>query len=284
MSAATADADDKSGIVQAARYLAVAGVAAAFYDHALSFSDEVEYIWTARWSTPKISFLICRYLLPSGLFYHTFLLSNFSPNLSDDFCQHWFVSASILAVGLCPPLHFLVVLWVWVSWGRNRSLVISTLSLFILTELCILCLGIVLIIRLSPEMMYNARYHMCMLTKRGLYPVFLVPLLCFDTVSLVSVLWHSFSRLGQRDHDGTQQTGTLFIFLIFLMTLANFVVSAVAPTCVIFLAACFLLSITTIAMMKLIVNMRKDSSRRRRRGHSQPLSRLPSSSEDGIEH
>lgn len=43
-----------------------------FYDHILSIDDEVEYIWNARLSAPKIAFMLVRYIMPAVLFVNAF--------------------------------------------------------------------------------------------------------------------------------------------------------------------------------------------------------------------
>ena len=42
------------------------------YDHLLTFDQEVEEIWKAKWTLPKSFFLILRYLVPSVLIIQTY--------------------------------------------------------------------------------------------------------------------------------------------------------------------------------------------------------------------
>lgn len=43
-----------------------------FYDHLLTFADEVQYIWSAKHSFPKFLFLLVRYLVPAALIVHLY--------------------------------------------------------------------------------------------------------------------------------------------------------------------------------------------------------------------
>ena len=43
---------------------AVIGLVLLLYDHLLTFSAEVEYVWKSRWSLPKVLFLFTRYSVP----------------------------------------------------------------------------------------------------------------------------------------------------------------------------------------------------------------------------
>ncbi|KAK0430490.1 hypothetical protein EV421DRAFT_281735 [Armillaria borealis] len=61
--------------IQATRYLTSAGLVVLLYDHLLTFSAEVELIWAAHWSVPKVLFLLLRYLVPPSVIIHTHLLS-----------------------------------------------------------------------------------------------------------------------------------------------------------------------------------------------------------------
>ncbi|KAL0575100.1 hypothetical protein V5O48_006876, partial [Marasmius crinis-equi] len=54
------------------------------YDYLLTFSEEVELIWKARWTIPKVLFLIMRYCVPAALLIHIHQFSGISDaGLSD---------------------------------------------------------------------------------------------------------------------------------------------------------------------------------------------------------
>lgn len=44
------------------QFIEVASFAILLYDYALSFSDELQYIWSARWNTGKWLYLAIRYI------------------------------------------------------------------------------------------------------------------------------------------------------------------------------------------------------------------------------
>ncbi|KAG7087663.1 hypothetical protein E1B28_013611 [Marasmius oreades] len=64
--------------LRASIYVSAAGLVMLIYDHILTFSDEVELIWRARWTTPKALFLILRYFVPPTLIIHMHQFSGLS--------------------------------------------------------------------------------------------------------------------------------------------------------------------------------------------------------------
>ncbi|KAF4615902.1 hypothetical protein D9613_011369 [Agrocybe pediades] len=50
--------------LQAGKYFQIAAYVMLLYDHMLTFSDEVERIWKARFSGATLLFLINRYVTP----------------------------------------------------------------------------------------------------------------------------------------------------------------------------------------------------------------------------
>lgn len=62
------------------------------YDHLLTFSVEVGLIWAARWSVPKVLFLLLRYFVPSSVIIHTHRTSfgfGFGLSASNWFAQYY---------------------------------------------------------------------------------------------------------------------------------------------------------------------------------------------------
>ncbi|KAF5319358.1 hypothetical protein D9619_008677 [Psilocybe cf. subviscida] len=57
------------------RYLGAAGLALTLYDHTLTLSDEIEYVWKAKWTIPKLLFLLIRYAVPCALILQTYQLA-----------------------------------------------------------------------------------------------------------------------------------------------------------------------------------------------------------------
>jgi len=188
------------------------------YDHVLSIEDEVQYIWKARWSAPKLAFLISRYVVPFALLIFVYHITGISGVLSNEYCRHWFISAVLLCLVATAPLHFLTMLWLWVLWDRNRTLVMGTLVFLVLTELGIIATSVYAIVLVTPSIAFNSHHLLCSLTHRGVFPVLFIPSLVFETIAFVAVCANSLRRQRVRRTDivaHLHRDGILFILVIF---------------------------------------------------------------------
>jgi len=187
--------NDVVQLVAGSQYFAVAGVVILIYNHILSFEDEVEYIWRAKSTAPKLLFLILRYIVPSSIIWHTHQLTGISHTLSPDYCQRWFISVVCLCVITTGPLHFFVMLRLWVISERNKRLVFGTLAFFLITEIAIVACGIAVGIELRPVvtrvvLSNNNNQTWCVLSERRIFWIMSLPGMLFEAVALFAMCFN----------------------------------------------------------------------------------------------
>lgn len=122
--------------LRACQYVSAVGLVILLWDHFLTVHDEVELVWRARLSFPKLLFLFNRYVVPACLIILTYATSGFSDDiLSDSFCQTWFGVGIVVGMVSIGTSNFLILLRLWVLWDRKTRLVLVTLPLFLVTQI-----------------------------------------------------------------------------------------------------------------------------------------------------
>ncbi|TFK89527.1 hypothetical protein K466DRAFT_545096 [Polyporus arcularius HHB13444] len=94
------------------------------YDICLTFAEEVELVWKAKWSLPKVMYFAVRYYgLAASLLY---FLVNSSPSPPFTVCRHWpwyeaFGATTAVAVLFGEGMF---VLRLWASYERNKKVLV----------------------------------------------------------------------------------------------------------------------------------------------------------------
>ncbi|CAA7266739.1 unnamed protein product [Cyclocybe aegerita] len=265
----------------ASRYVGAAGLLSLVYDHLLTIDDEIEYVWKARWTVPKFLFLLTRYSVPLVLVLHTLQLGGMHDLSADTLCvilliyeigvfhtvfllyscQVWFLIAVCLGIVSTGTGNFLVLARLWVVWGRNRCRILFTMGLFVFAQFGTLVCAIVVLVKTSPSMTFERDLRLCKIQRRSILGALYAPAVVFDGMALVAICWNALSqpRVKQRalleylrgDH-------FVFILLLFLMRLTNFATTLFGPLNIVFLGVCFIWSITTTTVSRLILDLRKN--------------------------
>jgi len=121
-----ADLQRTLDILQSADYVKLAGVSASvwlLWDILITLDQEVTYIWSSRWTVPKVLYLAARYC---GLFTTIFnTVVPMLPNLSVSFCSawSWFVSFSAV-IFFTTTVNLIFLLRLRALYYRNRKVVI----------------------------------------------------------------------------------------------------------------------------------------------------------------
>ncbi|KAK0189836.1 hypothetical protein F5146DRAFT_1052828 [Armillaria mellea] len=112
------------------------------YDHLLTFSTEVELIWAARWSVPKVLFLLLRYIVPPSVIIHT---------------------------------HFLVLLHLWNLLERRPRFICCTLALLTLTTIANIACTTIVVLATNRNVHFDADLRACAIRDRDRMPLLWAP-------------------------------------------------------------------------------------------------------------
>ncbi|KAF9233262.1 hypothetical protein BU15DRAFT_80281 [Melanogaster broomeanus] len=277
MASLSADIADLRDL-RVSQYVSAVGLVILLWDHLLTFHDEVQLIWQARLSVPKVLFLINRYVVPIVMIVQTQVGS--AAQNSQPRCKAWFPIATFVGMSSIAISNFLVLLRLWVLWDRSPRLMLWTLALFILTQTLALGFTAYLIYSVIPTLTFEPTLHICMPTTKpqlvmlwgpGVrdYIFFMLddeipmPLqIAFEVMIFVTTFWNAFDR--PRTHDVQMakimhRDGSVYFFGLFALRLLNMILSVVAPFSLMFLGLLFIWSVSNITLAHLILNLRRVS-------------------------
>lgn len=248
------------------------GIAILFYDQLLSIDDEVEFIWKAQISAPKVSFLMVRYIMPAALFVNAFQQSYSNVMLPETFCKSWFDVAAVLFILVVGIENFLVLLHVWILNERKKNFMKWTFIFYLLMQAMTVGWTIAIIVKASGFLEFRGNRQnfslLCSATDRGIFPALYAPTVVFESVMLVLVIWATYVR-SLRDVERSLLSylindGFVYILILFIFRVANMLITASAPAPMIYTSVCFGCAISAATVCRLILSLRKDSVLKRR--------------------
>lgn len=247
--------------VQATRYLSGAGLVLLLYDHLLTFSAEIELIWAAHWSVPKVLFLLIRYLVPSTVIIHIHLLSGIAnSHVSNTFCVIWYDISLYLfqiSVGIS---NFLVLLHLWNLWERTPRFICWTLAFFVLTVIANIALTTVAVLTTSHQLYFNHALRTCVMMDRARVLMLWAPCMAFEVTVLSAMVYNALSR-PRCPHTAVAKVlyhdGITYFIILFSLRLTNLLLASIAPVSLILLGVFFIWCCMTMTVTRMILNLRK---------------------------
>ncbi|KAF7369014.1 hypothetical protein MVEN_00228200 [Mycena venus] len=196
--------------LETTRLVSAVGLVILLYDHLLSLPDEVQFIWPAAWTSSKILFLGMRYCVPLVMIVHTIQLSGLANVfLADD---GWFF------------------LRLWVLWDRGRAFIVGTLSIFFLSNISMLVITVIGILRMIPGIHFQPFLQICLFeTTPHALRVLWLPGLTFEFIMILAMGWKIFMHpptFITLLHDGY----LYFLFLFGLNLLNTAIVLSARPS------------------------------------------------------
>ncbi|KAJ7472219.1 hypothetical protein B0H11DRAFT_2236900 [Mycena galericulata] len=264
------------------RYVSAAGLVILLYDHVLSLSDEVRFIWSARVTSSKVLFLALRYLVPCVMLFHTnlldFLTSTFpikyaplsSCCADTSLVPSFWMTLAVLVGWLTLAINnWLVLLRLWVLWGadlhffpanwlnlrqdRHRTFIVCTLLIFIALQTTTVVLAWIGVANMMPSMAFQPELHLCSFTYPPKYAVVWIPGLSFELMVLSGMGWKVLN------HPQTLKTlhGDGYIFFLCLSgNLTNTIIFFTVRTTLTFVTLFFMWCFTTTTTCRMILSLR----------------------------
>ncbi|KAF5361485.1 hypothetical protein D9758_006208 [Tetrapyrgos nigripes] len=211
----------------ASRYVSLAGLVVLVYDHCITFDDEVEFIWKAKWKLPKVLFLLLRYIVPIALLVNIIYMSGISGYVSDKHCVVWF---GVSEFGV------LVLLHLWNISDRNKFLVIATLVIYILAFIANMVTAALAVSYLPGHTTYSPIFKLCALDHKKGIPFVWAPGLVLDVLIIPTLIYNALERPRDARTELTTQVfrdGLLFFAILLILRLTNLLLAIFAPVSII---------------------------------------------------
>ncbi|KAF4615904.1 hypothetical protein D9613_011367 [Agrocybe pediades] len=267
--------------LQAGKYFQIAAYVMMIYDHMLTFPEEVERIWKARFSGATVLFLINRYITPlqfliiidafedpswtkaplsarldiSGL--------NFLPAAAIDLLHSREHQPSVLLPTSHEYLDTIMILRVYALYGRNLYILAFLLVLWVV-QIVLSSIGINtgFAVPLPPGLVG------CIFSgSNPLFPAIWVTPLLTDTCIFILTMWRTRGYLTSRSRTFRTPTlelfmrdGLMYFLVIFSANLLNMLLFFLAPQDLKAIGASFSQMLTATMISRLVLNLRSVSS------------------------
>ncbi|KIK46862.1 hypothetical protein CY34DRAFT_75259 [Suillus luteus UH-Slu-Lm8-n1] len=254
--------------LRACQYLNNSAEQVLLWDHFLTVHDEVELVWRAQLSFPKLLFLFNRYVVPTCLIILTYATSGFSDDiLSDSVCIIPYPTVSQCLYELSVSIltqTVLILLRLWVLWDRKTRLVLATLPLFLVTQItAIVCTTYVVSSMMRESsyalMVFEPYLHSCMLTEKVNFAILWTPgVIVFELMIFIMTWWNALDRpLPQHAKMAKvmYRDGSIYFFV--RLRLLNLVLSIVSPVSLLAPSRHFIWSACNVTLTRLIMNLRR---------------------------
>ncbi|KAG2064738.1 hypothetical protein BDR04DRAFT_955331, partial [Suillus decipiens] len=236
------------------------------WDHFLTLHDEIELIWRAQLSFPKLLFLFNRYAVPTCLIVLTYVVRGQAnerglPTDSLQSCQAWFGVGIIIGMVSIGTSNFLILLRLWVLWDRRTRLVIVTLPLFLITQITAIVCTTYVVSSMMPFMIFEPYLQSCMLTQKVNFVVLWAPgVIVFEVMIFITTWWNALDQPLSQHTKMTKvmyRDGSIYFFVSGRLRLLNLILSIISPLSLIFLGVFFIWSACNVTLTRLIINLRR---------------------------
>ncbi|KAI0057045.1 hypothetical protein BV25DRAFT_1841922 [Artomyces pyxidatus] len=220
------------------RYLSAVGFVILYWDHLLTFTDEVELIWTRPFNRIKFLFIVLRYGVGTSHLVVCYAVSGLSRNTPDSFCMGFLAVVAAMALLSWMIVNYLMILGMYALWDR-RQWVLKTLLIAYAISACISCgMACASVV----EFVHNTRFdnqffHMCAVDVRPKYWVGIwASQVLFNVLVLTLLFINASSRPRTEDvklmNDLRRDGGLFYLTLttsqaMFLLCFLNLILSVV---------------------------------------------------------
>ncbi|KIJ37083.1 hypothetical protein M422DRAFT_69494 [Sphaerobolus stellatus SS14] len=244
------------------RYVMVASAVILFWDHCLTFSQEVRLIWPSRAKFVKRAFLANRYIVPLVFIINLHTQSGISDfGLSDNVCRGWIMTVFSIAGLSLSVSQWLVLLKLWKLWGAQSKVIYTTLAGYFILQAGSITWIILNAREALPLIHFFHTTRMCGLTDRpqllrGLYAW----LLFFEIVAYVMVCYNALSRPRGFDDQLLRiliRDGILFFMATVTMRVLNLIMAVIDLPTQIFLGIYGIWGILLTIVSRMILDTRQ---------------------------
>ncbi|KAI0744871.1 hypothetical protein C8Q76DRAFT_701507 [Earliella scabrosa] len=246
----------------ATRYMSAAGLMILFYDHLLTFGDEVELIWTAPATYAKYTFLLNRYSVLATLLAVAYETCGFvETTFTDQVCKQFIFVCSMIAIVSVGIANLLILQRVVILW-EHRPIILKIMAAgFLISFATQVTTMIIMLIESLPFITWSRVFGMCIATKASpvLIAVWASPLL-FEVFVLGSTALNALDRPRTVELPiikALHSDGIGFFLSITCCRIVNLSLAAIGRPSLTFLAVFFIWAMTTTVLSRLLLHLRR---------------------------
>ncbi|KAM5533020.1 hypothetical protein V8D89_013288 [Ganoderma adspersum] len=197
--------------LNATRYMSAAGLMILFYDHLLTFGDEVQYIWSAPSTYAKYIFLLNRYTVLGILIAVAYEMCGF---VGTAFTDVFIFTCSLVAIVSVGIANLLTLQRVVILWDHRPIILKIMAGGFVISFTAQVMCMVYTLVTLLPSISWSSPAGMCVLAKSSpiLIAVWACPMI-FELFVLGSTALNALDRPRTMElhiHKALQEDGIQF--------------------------------------------------------------------------
>ncbi|KAG8766812.1 hypothetical protein FRC12_006634 [Ceratobasidium sp. 428] len=240
-------------------YCEIASLVFLLYDHVITIDQEVERIWKAPWSLPKVLFLFNRYTGPISLLVNTTIFTSEAPY---DVCRRWIHFEGAAGITAMASVEMIMIFRLYALYRRSKTM----LALLILGFLGnIGAMSVLMQLGLERITIFQRPGHW----YKGCHPVglpnffwaYYVSPLIFETILLALTLYKTLGHIRAKvTHTPVIKLffrdGVAYFAVIFCTLLSNALIWMLAPPGLLESGIGLAIAMPTVMGSRLLLNLR----------------------------
>ncbi|KAI0297882.1 hypothetical protein B0F90DRAFT_1736669 [Multifurca ochricompacta] len=249
-------------IINAERYLSAVGFSVLFYDHFLTFGDEVRYIWRRPITSIKVLYLILRYGVAIAQFVYFQAISGLTTHLTHNFCIGSLIVLAIVGSMSLILANYIMLIRVYTLWD-HRKWMLRTLYVGYGVSVCATIAFVATsIVQLQPHVLYDPYlFRMCLITGRSQYWIGIwLSQALFDIFLFILTLFNAASRPRRANVKiitDLRRDGCVFYGGLFIGRFLNVALSIPTSKQYYLIAVSFVLSLSTVSVTRLVLRVER---------------------------
>lgn len=242
------------------RYVTMVGFTILIWDHFCTFEEEVRLMWTAPRSLVKTLFFGNRYITPVFQAITVYQMSRLAV-FSDTFCKRWTIINGYAEIISLAVSNLLLLFRLHALWGGRRSVVLSTLALYLLTYAAITVVATFSILELTPYLHYSTLARICSSDHRPkLMSALWTFALSFETVVFIMTAAKAFEYRRSEYHNPLlyilYRDQFAYYIVIMVCRVFNLVIWVTLPPSFLFLGLFFIWALITALVSRIMLHLR----------------------------
>ncbi|KAI0047180.1 hypothetical protein FA95DRAFT_1606276 [Auriscalpium vulgare] len=255
--------------IMAQRYMSAIGVAILLYDHACTFTLELELIWCWPTNPTRILFVVVRYGIAMAHILVGYALSGLAGPTSDTLfvisglptnCKFWIILISMMAFFGVLLSDFVLLVRVYALWDHRKTVLRTLTAGYIVMALCTVALTVPSVIDLARHAMFEGHvFHMCLITRR---PKLWAAIWISQVAYYIFVLVLTLVNIAERPRrinvpliTDLRKDGLIFFVGMIVLRLASVVLGVLPNQALFLMTVWFTWSMATVTITRLILQV-----------------------------
>ncbi|PVF97481.1 hypothetical protein CPB86DRAFT_423819 [Serendipita vermifera] len=253
-----------AGEVAINRWMSAVALAIICYDTVLTLPEEIEFLWSKKWSDVKVLTYLNRFISFCFIAINSFMFSSVNRSLSNSFCEVVMISTGIAAYVCFAMSNWILLARTQALLGNHRMFRRYLLALYIILYLATGGLVIKTAVDLKGVVFYSKTVRSCGAASRRLDMVLVwIGPMVFETIIFAITVLKLYQKASELYALGSKllmvlyRDGVCYYFIIIGLRIFTFVSWVAFPISLLFVSFFLLWAVMSIAITRLQINLRK---------------------------